>query len=263
MREYARLRNLRRPMIPVPLITPDAARLFLGALTPKYARVIGSMIASVRNATVVHDATARETFPIAPRGLREAIERTLLAEDIEFAQHNWSEILQTSSAQRLGGLRFGRRRVTSRVVHVPVLADSAFVPIQRIGGSTGWYALDWFWTLRGLVDKMRGGAGLRRGRRHAQQLRVGDPVDCWRVERLEPGRRLLLAAEMKLPGRLWLQFEVTPDGTGAQIRQTTVFHPAGYLGLVYWSLLYPVHSTVFGAMLRGLRRATSARSCPT
>src|SRR4029077_11451915 len=118
-------------------------------------------------------------------------------------------------------------------------------------------ALDWFWRLRGQLDRIRGGAGFRRGRRHAEHLRIGDSVDCWRVERFEPGRRLLLATELKLPGRLWLQFEVRPDGTGAQIRQTTVFDPAGYVGLAYWFLLYPVHATVFRAMLRGLREATT------
>jgi hypothetical protein len=219
------------------------------------------MIGGVRNATVVHDTAAREVFPIAPRGVREAIERALVVEDRAFAQRRWSEILQ-SSASRVGGLRFGRRRVSSRVARVEIRADSAFVPIQRIGGSTGWYGLDWFWRLRGLIDEMRGGAGLRRGRRHAQQLCVGDPVDSWRVEQFEPGRRLLLAAEMKLPGRLWLQFEVRPDGTGAQIRQTTVFDPAGYAGLAYWFLLYPVHTTVFRAMLRGLRQATTRCAFP-
>ena len=261
MREYARLRHLRRPMLRIPLITPHAARLFLGALTPGYAQVVGSMIASMRNATIVDDATARETFRITPCGLREAIERALVAEDRAFAQRQWSEVFDASSASRIGGLRLGRRRVSSRVARVDARAESAFVPIQRIGGSTGWYALDWFWRLRGRIDKMRGGAGLRRGRRHAHLLRVGDSVDCWRVERFEPGRRLLLAAEMKLPGRLWLQFEVSPDGTGAQIRQTTVFDPAGYVGLAYWFLLYPVHTTVFRAMLRGVRHATTVRSC--
>ena len=257
MREYARLRNLHRPMVRIPLITPRGSRPFLAALTPKHAQVVGAMMGSLRNATIADDAPAREAFAIEPRGLREAIERTLVAEDRAFAETHWSEALAPAARSRLGGIRFGRRMVSSRVVGVSQRADRAFAPIQRIGGATGWYALDWFWTLRGLLDRMRGGGGLRRGRRHPQQLEVGDAIDFWRVEQFDPGRRLLLAAEMKLPGRLWLQFEVKPEGRGSQIRQTTVFDPAGYLGLAYWYLLYPVHSAIFRAMLRGLRRTTA------
>jgi hypothetical protein len=139
-------------------------------------------------------------------------------------------------------------------VRVPAHAADAFAPIQRIGGPTGWYAADWFWALRGLLDRLRGGPGRRRGRRDPHDLQVGDKVDFWRVERLEPGRRLLLAAEMKIPGRLWLQFDVENSNRGAEIRQTTVFDPAGYVGRLYWYLLYPIHHSVFAAMLRGIRR---------
>jgi len=146
--------------------------------------------------------------------------------------------------------------VSSRAVRVRVRADEAFAPIQRIGGPTGWYGVDWFWSMRGLLDGLHGGNGLRRGRRDPEQLRIGDAIDFWRVERLEPGRRLLLAAEMRIPGRLWLQFDVEDDDGSAEIRQTTVFDPAGYVGLLYWYLFYPVHHGIFGAMLRGLRRAS-------
>ena len=112
---------------------------------------------------------------------------------------------------------------------------------------------------RGLLDTLRGGVGLRRGRRDQLDLRVGDTVDFWRVERIEQGRLLRLAAEMKLPGRLWLQFEVTPDdGGGSHIRQTTVFDPAGYVGLAYWYVLCPVHHLIFSRMLRGIARAVPA-----
>ena len=256
MREYARLRNLRRPMIRIPLISPRAARPFLAALTPRYAQVVGAMVGSMRNATIAHDTAAREAFAIEPRGLREAIERTLAAEDRTFAETHWSETITPPEESRVGGIRLRRRRVSSRAVPVNRRADGAFAFIERIGGSTGWYALNWFWRLRGLLDELRGGVGLRRGRRHPHRLRVGDAVDFWRVEQLEPGRRLLLAAEMKLPGRLWLQYEVQPKDEGSQIRQTTVFDPAGYVGLAYWYLLYPVHTTIFRAMLHGLRRAT-------
>jgi uncharacterized protein YbjT (DUF2867 family) len=260
MREYARQRHLHRPTIRIPLIAMRASGLFLGLLAPRHGRIAGAMADSLRNETTVHDPAAAEEFSVKPRGLGEAIEHALAAEDREFAETRWSERLTRAPKPRLGGVPFGRRMVNSRVVRVNRRANAAFVPIQRIGGRTGWYGVDWFWRLRGLLDDLRGGVGLRRGRRDPLELRVGDPVDFWRVEHLEPGSRLLLAAEMRLPGRLWLDFDVSPETDGSQIRQTTVFDPAGYIGLAYWYLLYPVHDRIFRAMLRGLQRASLAES---
>jgi uncharacterized protein YbjT (DUF2867 family) len=258
MREYARQRKLRRPVLPIPLVTRRAWRPFLALLMPAYGRIAAAMVESLRNETVVQGTGAHEAFSIKPRGLAEAIERALAGEDHQFAETRWSDALAPMPTSRWGGIPFSRRLVSSRVVCVRPRPDDVFAPIQRIGGPTGWYAVDWFWRLRGFFDRMRGGVGLRRGRRDPYDLRLGDTIDFWRVERLEPGRRLLLAAEMKIPGRLWLQFDVEADNDGAQIRQTTIFDPAGYVGLLYWYLLYPIHHRIFGAMLRGLRRASLA-----
>lgn len=261
MREYARQRHLRRPTVRVPLISARVSRAFLGLLTPRYGRIGGDMLDSLRNETTVHDQTGGERFSVRPHGLRQAIARALAAEDQEFAAVRWSQTLPPASKSRVGGIPFGRRRVSSQVALVNLRPESAFAQIQRIGGPNGWYGLDWFWRLRGGVDRLRGGVGLRRGRHHPYELRVGDPIDFWRVAELEPGSRLVLAAEMRLPGRLWLEFEVeAKSGGGSQIRQTTVFDPAGYVGLAYWYLLWPVHTRVFGALLRGLRRAILAPS---
>ena len=148
-------------------------------------------------------------------------------------------------------MRFGTRLVDSRAVRVPVPPATAFAAIRRIGGAQGWYYGDWLWRLRGFLDLLFGGVGMRRGRRDPQELAVGDTVDFWRVEAYEPDRRLRLVAEMKLPGRAWLEFEVEPDGDGATIRQTAVFDPVGLLGLLYWYAVYPLHARVFAGMLRG------------
>ena len=136
----------------------------------------------------------------------------------------------------------------------------AFAAVCRIGGETGYHYADWLWRIRGYIDLLVGGVGLRRGRRSKTSLRVGDTLDFWRVEAIEPGRLLRLAAEMKMPGRAWLEFEVTADGTASTVRQTATFDPSGLLGRVYWYALYPFHQFVFHDMLHGVARA--ARSEP-
>jgi uncharacterized protein YbjT (DUF2867 family) len=263
MREYARQRGLRRRVLRTGLITPRASRMFIELLTPVYGRVAAAMVDSLRNETIVTRPPAHTAFTVCQRGVSAAIERALVNEDQEFAETHWSDALPLQRTVRWGGLQFGRRLVASRVVRVQRRPEEAFAPIQRIGGSTGWYAANWFWRLRGFIDTVRGGVGLRRGRRDPDELRVGDTVDFWRVECLESGRLLRLAAEMKIPGRLWLQFEVDPTEHDSVVRQTTVFDPAGYLGLAYWYLLYPIHHRVFGRMLRGIQRAAPCAETQT
>jgi hypothetical protein len=188
--------------------------------------------------------------------VREAIARALHYEDNEHAETRWSDALSSAgSATRWGGVRFGNRLVDSRRIRVAVPPPVAFAPIQRIGGSTGWYSGNWLWRIRGWIDLAIGGAGMKRGRNNSSQLNIGDTLDCWRVEAFEPGRRLRLASEMKLPGRAWLEFEVSEDGSGALIRQTATFDPVGLKGLLYWYSVYPLHEIVFAGMLRGIARA--------
>ena len=256
MHEYARQRGLRRWMIPVPVLTPRLSSLWLGLVTPLYARVGRKLIDSMRHPTVVRDDTARRTFPIKPVGMREAVAWALRNEDRDRAQTQWSDAESATGTRRTwGGVRFGNRLVDARSVHVRANSEQAFAPIQRIGGRTGWYYANWLWTLRGWLDLMAGGVGMRRGRRDTETLRVGDIVDCWRVEAVEPGQRLLLMAEMKLPGRAWLEFAVQAAGTdGAVIRQTAIFDPVGLWGLAYWYGVWPLHQLVFAGMLRGVAR---------
>ncbi len=123
-------------------------------------------------------------------------------------------------------------------------------PIRRIGGKEGWYYAQWLWNIRGAVDRMIGGVGLGRGRRDPEVIAVGDVIDFWRVEVFEPDSRLRLTVEMKLPGRAWLDFEVTKEGSETAIRQTAIFDPVGVWGLIYWYSLYPVHQIIFSGMIR-------------
>jgi tryptophan-rich sensory protein len=262
MQEYARQRGLKRWLISVPFLSPRLSSLWLGLVTPVYARVGRKLVDSLRNPTVVTNSHAREVFAIQPRGVRAAIARALVNEDQELTATRWSDALSSSGRpQRWGGVRFGTRLVDSRCVEVAAPIEAAFAPIQRIGGRTGWYYGNWLWRLRGWLDLLVGGVGMRRERRDAVDLRVGDPVDCWRVESLEPNRRLRLVAEMKLPGRAWLEFEVEPTSKGSLIRQTAIFDPVGLTGLAYWYTIYPLHKFVFSGMLNGI--AMTARHSTT
>ncbi len=259
MREYARQRGLRRVMIPVPVLTPHLSSLWLGLVTPLYARVGRSLIDSICHETVVRDERARRDFKVEPIGVSEAIARALSHEDHDVAETRWSDALSSSGAppRRFRGyetVRRGRRLIDSRECEVPVAAERAFAPIRRIGGKRGWYAFDGLWKLRGFVDLLFGGVGVRRGRPDPETLRVGDTLDWWRVEAYEPDRLLRLRAEMKVPGRAWLEFEVTPHDGGSSIRQTALFDPSGLLGLAYWYAIYPLHAAVFRGMLDGIAR---------
>jgi uncharacterized protein DUF2867 len=150
--------------------------------------------------------------------------------------------------------------VDSRTVTVRKPPADAFAPIVRIGGQTGWYYATWLWRLRGFLDLIVGGVGLRRGRRDATALRVGDALDWWRVEAIEPDRQLRLFAEMRLPGRAWLEFAVEPHGEGSTIRQTAIFDPVGLGGLAYWYITYPLHRLIFSGMLKAIAASAEHRA---
>ena len=255
MQEYARQRGLKRWMIPVPLLTPYLSSLWLGLVTPLYARVGRKLVDSLRNPTLISNNLAHTVFSIRPRPFREAIARAIVNEDSEFAETRWSDAMSASGQhQTWGGDRFGSRLVDSRTITVDIPAEQAFGPIRQIGGSTGWYYGNWLWSIRGFMDLLVGGVGVRRGRRDPEQLRVGDPLDFWRVEVYDRPQRLRLRAEMKLPGRAWLEFEVVPLEHGSIIRQTAIFDPRGLGGLLYWYGIYPLHQLVFAGMLRNLAR---------
>jgi uncharacterized protein YbjT (DUF2867 family) len=259
MREYARQRGLRRLMIPVPFLTPKLSSLWLGLVTPVYARVGRELIDGVRNASVVRDRRALEVFPIRPAGYREAM---ALAIGEAAPETRWADARSSSRPSRTWpDTRFGRRIVDVRERVVPVPCAAAFLPVQRIGGARGWYFGDGLWTVRGWLDLLVGGPGLRRGRRDAELVRVGDTLDFWRVEAFDPGRRLRLQAEMRLPGRAWLEFEVEPHGNGSVIRQTATFDPVGLAGRAYWYALYPGHALMFRGMLRRIAQRAGEEAC--
>jgi uncharacterized protein YbjT (DUF2867 family) len=251
MRAYARARGLNRLIIPVPVLSPGLSSLWLALVTPLYFQVGRQLIKGVKNETVITDNSAEEIFQIKPIGIHEAIRRALEGESQEFAETRWSNVMPAWSLDKhWGGVRFGTRRIDSRKAWVSQPPDKTFIPIQRIGGETGWYGYDWLWSLRGLIDQLLRGVGKRRRRRDPLRVLPGDVIDFWRAEAVERNKLLRLRSEMKLPGRAWLQFEVEKEPNGSRIRQTAIFDPIGLFGLLYWYLLYPAHSLIFRRMLR-------------
>jgi hypothetical protein len=240
MREYARLRGLRRALIPVPVLTPRLSGLWLGLVTPAQARVGRALVEGLRNPTVMRSSAALETFAIQPRTLREAFVRAIDE----------------------GGA--GQIKSDSRRAVVDAPPAQAFAPIRRIGGDTGWYFADALWRLRGWIDRRLGGVGMPRMRRDPEDCVVGDVVDGWRVEAYEPDRLLRLSAGLMLPGRGWLEFQVDPLDGGARslIRQTATFDPEGIAGRLYWYGVLPLHALVFRGLLRRIAQRAVRETAP-
>ena len=254
MKEYARQRELWRLMLPVPFLTPRLSSLWLGLVTPLYARVGRKLVDSMVHPTVVTDDSAKRLFPaIHPVDMQTAIARVLKRETESVAETRWCDAVSAAGEARTKGaadVQFGPRLLDKRAVDVDVPPAAAFAPIRRIGGKNGWYYGTWLWNLRGFLDLLVGGVGVRRGRRDPEHVRIGEPLDFWRVEDYVLDKRLLLRAEMKVPGRAWLEFQVEPTDGGSRIHQTAVFDPRGVSGRLYWWSVYPLHGLIFGGMLK-------------
>jgi len=256
MREYARQRGLGRLIIPFPFLVPNLSSHWVSLVTPLYNRVARDVIEGVSNESVVKDRKALEIFPVRPMSLKEAVLRAMAKEDHRFAETHWSDALphKEDPGHHWWGVSVRSRRVDSYHRVMSYDPEVVFAPIQRIGGISGWYGNNWLWRIRGAMDRLVGGVGVRRGRRDPYDIREGDAIDFWRVEKYVKNRHLLLYAEMRVPGRAWLNFEVNPHEEGSEVRMTAVFDPLGVWGRVYWFLIYPFHFLVFNSMFRGLVR---------
>lgn len=259
MQEYARQRGLRRMMIQVPVLTPRLSSLWLGLVTPLYARVGRKLIESIRHPTVVNDPLARTLFAITPVGTAEAIRTALDREDQAYAETYWSDARSAAGVEAvLDPTPVAERLQDVREVSTPASPEACFAALCTLGGREGWPALDLLWRVRGAIDLLAGGVGLRRGRPAGRPLRAGDALDFWRVETCEPGRRLRLSAEMRLPGRAWLDFQIRRDARGSTLRQVAEFDPAGLAGRLYWYALVPIHAVIFSGLVAAIARRAEA-----
>lgn len=253
---YAQVRGLRRWMVPVPVLTPHLSSLWVNVVTPIPAAIARPLIDGLRNENVVHDPSALQLFPaIQPVDYRTSVQHALAHLEASQVETTWSDALSTSQGDiapvilttQEGMIVEHRQRV------VAADSQSIFTIFTGIGGQRGWFYMNWAWEVRGWLDRMIGGVGLRRGRRHPDTLRVGDALDFWRVEALEPACLLRLRAEMKVPGKAWLQFEVKPlSPNETLLLQTAFYAPKGLWGLLYWYALYPLHSLIFSGLINSV-----------
>jgi len=260
---YAQVRGLRRWLVPVPVLTPVLSSYWVHLVTPIPSTIARPLIEGLRSETVVRDSVARELFPdIHPAGYASAVRAALATLESGGVETAWSDALVTTAhgappraLTTQAGMMLERRQEV-----VAASPETVFGVVSGIGGARGYLVYDWAWEARGAVDRLVGGVGLRRGRRDPDEVRVGDALDFWRVEAIEPGRLLRLRAEMRVPGAAWLQFETQPCGAGDTLLvQTAFFAPKGLAGFLYWYGLYPVHGRIFSGMIHALAGEAGAR----
>jgi len=253
MRTMAEERGLaKRIVIPVPVLTPKLSSLWIGLVTPAPSSVARPLAEGLRNRVVCRDDEAQRLMPTELLSTREAIRRSLGNLTDARVETKWSDAgLVPGDPDWAGGVVFN----DTRTMRVDAPPSSLWKAICRIGGGHGWYAADILWRIRGWMDKIVGGPGLRRGRRDPTVVGYGEALDFWRVIGIERERRLTLLAEMKLPGEAVLEFRIDPNDEGCTLTQTALFRPRGLLGLAYWYAVLPLHGIVFSGMLNGIRRA--------
>lgn len=264
MLTYARLRGLRRLIFPVPLLTPRLSSYWVHLVTPIPSSIARPLIEGLGVEVVVTDHRARRLFPhIAPVDYETAVKRALSNLEASEVETSWSDALGSSqgdtpavSLTSRDGMLVEQRQ---RLVDAP--AAAVYTEVASLGGRRGWLAFNPLWRLRGAADRLVGGVGFRRGRRHPTNLRVGDALDFWRVEAVEPGKLVRLRAEMKVPGRAWLQYETeASEPHQTKLIQTAFFAPKGLLGLVYWYALWPAHGFIFSRLIRRIAEGAAARA---
>ncbi len=242
----------RRWVIPLPVLTPKLSSYWIHLVTPLKHDIARPLAEGLRNPVVCRDDRIARLIPQDLLNVRGAIHAALARVAIRDVETIWSMAGPIpGDPDWAGGTTF--RDI--REIEVDVPAPAVFRAVCRVGGEHGWYATDWLWRVRGAMDQMVGGPGLRRGRRDPENVGFGEALDFWRVTGIQPDGLLVLRAEMKVPGEALLEFRTEPrDGGGCLLRQTALFKPRGLFGLLYWYAVLPLHGLVFRSMLNGIQR---------
>lgn len=247
----AEVMGLKRRLIPVPFLTPKLSSYWLILLTPVAYRIARALVEGLKSETILQNDNAKKYFPsISPVCYAKAVEIALSEIENDQVLSRWCD----SSAREECDIKNQDRiaeavsfdRKVAKFGEVP--AKNIFDAVQSIGGRSGWFRANWVWKLRGLIDKLLAGPGLNRGRRHPIDLRIGDSLDFWKVVDLKEGKRLLLLSQMKLPGKVWLEFSIEDEA----LVQTFYFLPKGLLGRLYWVLTKPFHIFAFSGIAKGI-----------
>jgi uncharacterized protein YbjT (DUF2867 family) len=251
---YAKARGLKRRIVPVPVLSPRLSSYWVHLVTPVPAAIARPLIDGLRNEVVVRDDKASRLFPtVKPFDYQTAVELALARLDAGTVETMWSDALMTTQGDvpPVVLTTFEGMNLEHRQLRVSASPSTVFAVFSGLGGSRGWLYMNWVWHMRGLLDRLVGGVGMRRGRRDPDCLRVGEALDFWRVEAVEPDHLIRLRAEMKMPGPGWLQFHVHPQAAGKSLlSQTAYFAPKGVWGFLYWYSLYPIHKVIFAGMIR-------------
>jgi uncharacterized protein YbjT (DUF2867 family) len=244
----------KRRLIPVPVLTPRLSSHWVGIVTPVPASLAAPLIESLANEVIVHDDKATNAFGAPQRTLREAIHLALGRSQSNNVPTRFSDAdLQVFRAYVTDPRWAGGTELTDvRERDSTASPQEVYETISRIGGEKGWYSGGWLWRLRGAIDRVWGGPGLRRGRRDPAVLHVGDFVDFWRVTEADPAKKVALHAEMRLPGDAWLEWEIVPTETGSHVIQRARYKPRGLFGRIYWYGVLPFHAFIFPGMLKGI-----------
>ncbi len=257
MMGYAKERGLKRVLISVPVLTPRLSSYWVHWMTPVPASITRPLILGLRNEVVVRDNAAKILFPdISPVDYSTAVRRALAKLDMGEVETRWTDALASSVGDQTPMIMKTQEGmiIVRRMEVVNATQEKVFNTFARLGGEQGWLYFNSAWKMLGMIDRLVGGVGFRRGRRHPVEVRAGDAIDFWRVEVVEPKKLMRLRAEMKLPGNAWLQFEVKPHQKNtSQLIQTTFFAPKGLFGFMYWYGLYPLHSMIFSGLLRKVK----------
>ena len=255
MMRYAHIRGLRRLMIPVPVLTPRLSSYWVNLISPVPSNIARPLIEGLRNEVIVRHPEPAQAFGITPSTYDRALELAMDRSGGGELESTWFDALRAPDREKLSSLESREGMIIDRrAQRVSASAEQVFAAVEHVGGEAGWPYANALWRIRGLGDRIVGGVGMRLGRRDPNRLRVGDALDFWRVEEIRRPDVLRLRAEMKVPGRAWLQYEVVPDGDGSRLLQTAFFEPKGLPGLAYWYLLYPAHAVIFRGMVRKLAR---------
>jgi uncharacterized protein YbjT (DUF2867 family) len=255
---YADVRGLRRYLIPIPIFWPKLFSYLMHWTSPVHGGIAKSLFEGLRNEVIVKDPLAETLFPgIHPMDYKAAVKQALEALETSQVESTWTDSLAASVGDspivHLGNTE-GMITETRQLESV-AQPETIYQVFTSLGGSNGWLFANILWHIRGIMDRAVGGVGLRRGRRHPTDIRIGDPLDFYRVEALEPNRMMRLRAEMKVPGEAWMEFRLRPLENGSTlITQTAYFAPKGLFGHLYWYILYPIHSIVFSGLINAIRK---------